>query len=217
MSGNVQCPSCRATIGVEEPSEEAVRCPACGSIFLHTARSAGATSTPTTSTPIQRDRSWRMRTPEGQVYGPVPRAELDAWFTQGRLSQDCQLMDEQGNWQSAAMLYPQLAAVVGAAAAPVADPSLSANPPVSAERPHRGLLILVLAITGWVTCFPLFSIAAWVLGTHDLNEMRAGHMDHEGLGHTYAGQVLGMIHGVITIVLVLVAVFALLGRLALVS
>jgi DNA-directed RNA polymerase subunit M/transcription elongation factor TFIIS len=58
--------------------------------------------------------------------------------------------------------------------------------------PHRGVLILVLGILGWVCCFP-FGIAAWVLANQDLNEMNAGRMDDEGRGLTIAGKVLGIV------------------------
>jgi hypothetical protein len=50
-----------------------------------------------------------MRTPDGEVYGPVERGELDTWFRDGRLDSDCQLLREgRETWQSAAEVYPQL-------------------------------------------------------------------------------------------------------------
>ena len=42
---------------------------------------------------------------------------------------------------------------------------------------------------------------AWVMGSHDLAEMRAGRMDRSGEGLTQAGQVLGMILAVLWILL----------------
>ena len=45
-----------------------------------------------------------------------------------------------------------------------------------------------------VTC-PIFSLMAWVMGSHDLAEMRAGRMDRSGEGLTQAGQILGMVIG----------------------
>jgi hypothetical protein len=49
-----------------------------------------------------------------------------------------------------------------------------------------------------MTC-PIFSLMAWVMGSHDLAEMRAGRMDRSGEGLTQAGQVLGMILSVLCI------------------
>tara|TARA_B100002052_G_C15528992_1_gene439565 strand:+ start:268 stop:411 length:144 start_codon:yes stop_codon:yes gene_type:complete len=43
--------------------------------------------------------------------------------------------------------------------------------------------------------------------------MRAGQLDKSGLGNTYAGQVLGMVHGVITITLIVLVIFGLVVQL----
>jgi hypothetical protein len=78
--------------------------------------------------------------------------------------------------------------------------------------PHRGVLILILAILGWVICFP-FGIAAWVMGNQDLKEMDAGRMDDEGRGLTMAGKILGMIQCGLTVLglLIFIVMFALAG------
>jgi hypothetical protein len=75
--------------------------------------------------------------------------------------------------------------------------------------PHRGGLILALGLIGFVVSCPIFSLMAWVMGSHDLNEMRSGRMDRGGEGMTQAGQVLGMIlsalwilGGVVTLVII---------------
>lgn len=211
MAGKPQCPHCQTPLDIGDVEKDRnVRCGECGTIF-----SPHASMPTAASRRVERPQEWRMRTPEGQVFGPVSRAELETWVAEGRVSRDCQLGDSGGNWVAAGQIYPELQASADAAP-PVAPSAYSASAPQSTVvRPHRGVLILILAVTGWVTCFPLFSIAAWVLGTHDLHEMRAGKLDRAGLGSTYAGQVLGMIHGVITIIVMLVAVFALVGRFAL--
>ena len=50
-----------------------------------------------------------MRTPDGEVYGPVEREELDSWFRDGRMDGDCQLLRiGSEHWQSAVEVYPQL-------------------------------------------------------------------------------------------------------------
>ena len=43
-------------------------------------------------------------------------------------------------------------------------------------RPHRGVIILVYGILGFVIC-PFFGVAAWMMGTNDLQEMDTGRMD----------------------------------------
>jgi hypothetical protein len=60
------------------------------------------------------------------------------------------------------------------------------------RAPHRGVLILVLGILGIVACGPL-AVAAWMMGSKDLTEIRAGRMDPSGKDMTQIGYVLGII------------------------
>ena len=32
----------------------------------------------------QDSSNWHLQTPEGQIYGPVPKSELDSWVAEGR-------------------------------------------------------------------------------------------------------------------------------------
>jgi len=76
-------------------------------------------------------------------------------------------------------------------------------------QPHRGVLILVFGILGFVLCFP-FGIVAWVMGSTDLKAMDAGRMDPEGRALTRAGQVLGMIMcGLIALMMIIGLIAAL--------
>ena len=59
-------------------------------------------------------------------------------------------------------------------------------------KPHRGGLILTFGIVGILCCGP-FGIAAWVMGSADLKEIRAGRMDRSGEGLTQAGMILGSV------------------------
>ncbi|MCS7158879.1 MAG: hypothetical protein RMJ19_00265, partial [Gemmatales bacterium] len=62
-------------------------------------------------------------------------------------------------------------------------------PPV---EPHRGGLILTLAILGLLICGPL-ALAAWLMAVSDLQKIRHGTMDKSGYGLTQAGLVVGII------------------------
>jgi len=76
-------------------------------------------------------------------------------------------------------------------------PAVAASP--VEVRPHRGGVVLVLGILSLVTfLFPL-GICAWVMGEHDLSEMRAGRTDAEGMGMVKAGKACGVISVVLTI------------------
>jgi len=67
-------------------------------------------------------------------------------------------------------------------------------------RPHRGVLILVLGILGFVLCGIFASIPAWVLGNSDLKAMQAGRMDPSGQGLTQAGKICGIIATVLNFI-----------------
>ena len=72
--------------------------------------------------------------------------------------------------------------------------------------PHRGGMILtfgIMAVCGIVTI--VFGPMAWIMGTADLREMRAGRMDPSGEGMTQAGRIMGII-SVCILILSLLAV-----------
>ncbi len=62
-------------------------------------------------------------------------------------------------------------------------------------------MILVLGILGLVGCGIFTAIPAWIMGSNDLKEIRAGRMDPEGEQLTNIGKILGMISCILTIVL----------------
>jgi hypothetical protein len=64
--------------------------------------------------------------------------------------------------------------------------------------PHRGTLILILGILGFLIC-GLCGVAAWIMGSNDLAEMKAGRMDSSGRDMTQIGYVLGIISTVLMI------------------
>jgi hypothetical protein len=70
-------------------------------------------------------------------------------------------------------------------------------------------MILTLGILGWVFGCPVFSAMAWVMGSSDLREMRAGRMDTGGTGLTQAGHILGLIYTVLWIIVLAIAMFVL--------
>lgn len=53
---------------------------------------------------------WHVQTADGAHYGPVTKADLDAWVADERLDAECQvLMDGWDQWKWAEEVYPQLA------------------------------------------------------------------------------------------------------------
>jgi ribosomal protein S27E len=197
------CPGCgrKLQVAAEHAGKQA-SCPLCSEIY-HVPTPSKKDESPQSEQ--HTPQAWRMQTPEGQTYGPVGKAELDAWVTEGRVSANCLLNSEQDSrWVNADIVYPAIAEA--------SDPL-----PVDATSPkqhfvagHRGALILALGIISWMSCFPIFGICAWVMGSADLREMRARRMDTNGSGLTQAGHVLGMLHAMLMIVGSVVFVFVLL-------
>jgi len=59
--------------------------------------------------------------------------------------------------------------------------------------PHRASTVLTMGILSLVMCAPILGPIAWVMGNHDISDMREGRMDPEGEGTTNAGRICGMI------------------------
>lgn len=200
------CPGCGRKLQVgEEHAGQQARCPLCNEIYSVPVSVAQAM-------PAKDGDSeqWRMRTPEGQTYGPVGKRELDAWVAEGRVSADCMLASGTNtNWLHADAVFPGLA-VATMAAATKAAPVVASRPVERYIAGHRGGLILALGIISWAVGCPIFGICAWVMGSADLREMRSGRMDASGTGLTQAGQIVGMLHALLTIVVIVIFVFLLL-------
>jgi hypothetical protein len=166
-----------------------------------------------------------MRIPEGQVFGPVARSELDRWLSEGRISAECLLRaDGDSDWHPATESYGALAPPSQGYGSSLLDNSRHAAPrthgpvvpgaaaysmePARAYlAPHRGGLILTFGILAWVFSCPIFGLMAWMMGASDLREMRHGRMDNSGIALTQAGHILGMINTLLWIVLFAVVLF----------
>lgn len=235
MSIDTPCPSCKRILRVaDEHAGKQARCPSCSHVYMvPSAASVGQNAAtkpvsvfdeddPMPSAPVDHSQ-WSMKTPEGAIYGPVDRDTLNRWLADGRIASDCYLSEGSGGaWRPAGEVFPQLRDRPASSAPPSAAPYYYAagQPRASTVgyqglrsdvhlRPHRGGLILVLGILGFFTC-QLLGIMAWIMGSEDLREMRAGRMDPSGEGMTQAGTVLGMICGLllaISLVLGLLALF----------
>lgn len=197
------------------------RCPQCNQVFVvggEPQKQAAKSTSPVTpiksedplksealtSTASPTGQQWLMRTPEGNTYGPVSKPDLDSWLKEGRISAECQLREAtSSNWLPAASVYPSLNQ---ASSNSGATWSAGSNNPYQAptvntgtsrgryQAPHRGVLILVLALVGWISSCPVMSIIALILGNIDMAEINAGRMDREGRQMTEAGRIIALIH-----------------------
>jgi DNA-directed RNA polymerase subunit RPC12/RpoP len=196
------CQTCARKLRVaDEFAGKKARCPQCGTIYIVPGQPEVTPEDGISETIYKRrpdDEKWQVRTPDNRVYGPVPKSELDQWVAEGRVPPEASLQSESsGYWRPAGDVFPQLrrSAPLQAATNPFADQPLEspfAAPAFLHGRPHRGVMILIFAILGWVAC-PVFAPIAWIMGQSDLREMRQGLMDNSGMSLTQAGVVLAMI------------------------
>jgi len=86
------------------------------------AKASGQTATSRPKAVKTAPPQWRVRTADGEEYGPIDREELDAWVAEGRIDAECQvLQDGWQRWQWADEVYEQLA-TEGAGAESEANP-----------------------------------------------------------------------------------------------
>ena len=84
------CQTCARKLRVaDEYAGKRARCPQCGTIYVVPGQAAGGTRVgnwPRRFTSVEPDdEKWQVRTPDGRVYGPVPKSELDQWVAEGRV------------------------------------------------------------------------------------------------------------------------------------
>ena len=175
------------------------------------AETTPGTSPSVESTPMSigdDSNRWSMKTPDGNVYGPVDFDELNQWLAEGRVSVQCQLQKEgERTWQNAAIVFPQLAsaAMSTTTSNPYQARQQSYSRPSSGYstsgrryRSHNGVAILLFGIFGFIIC-PIFSIVAWVMGNNELAAIKRGEVDPEGKGMATAGMILGIINTVLNL------------------
>ena len=66
-------------------------------------------------------------------------------------------------------------------------------------EPHRGTLLIIFAILGWLTC-PIFSLVAYFMAKGDMQKMRKGWMDRSGEGTTNAAKIISLINLLLIII-----------------
>lgn len=216
------------SVGDEHAGKRA-RCPACGQIYTIPAPDARPPDLPASSTPVtpqspssdllqettggtnfgapastpnsastSADEFW-MRSTEGAEYGPVDRATLDRWFSEGRVGPGYMIRQSvTGIWQGAEQFKPNVQAVASPftsnSANPFAATTSSAVQSFQAyPKPDQSGLVLAFGILSWFVC-PIFGVVAWVMGSAGLRDIRLGLCNPANKGLMQAGYYLGIVN-----------------------
>jgi len=112
------CDSCNKRLRVkDELAGKKIRCPNCSEVVAVEPEAEGSDSgqvapPPPASSPAESGplvEQWFLKTEDGEMYGPIPKPELDEWFGEGRVTADSQLLrDGEDQWQWASDIYPEL-------------------------------------------------------------------------------------------------------------
>jgi hypothetical protein len=207
MPIEISCPGCNRRMHVPDAAAgRQVKCPGCQTSMLvqiaapvtaplatplaaasqATARPAPvARPMPAAARPMPQMERWTLLTEDQQQFGPITRPELDQWYSEGRITQGCQLLREGGSaWQWAQEIYPALAAPLPAAgpfdfnAAPAVTPTKSASSVSRFTRKSAAVEYVAYA------CFA-------VVGMVTLRILMMGLMQHEQLSNRFSARVAG--------------------------
>jgi predicted Zn finger-like uncharacterized protein len=172
MIDTASCPSCQRVLRV--PADlmgQAVKCPACGTTF--TASSGGPPPRAAVAAPPPGDEKptpYRVqdREDDDEDYDDRPRRprrDEDYDDRPRRYARDDDYDDDYDDRPRRRRRYQE----------------------------HRGGVILALGICSFFFVPIILGPIAWIMGSNDLKEIRAGRMDPEGESNTSVGRVLGMI------------------------
>jgi predicted Zn finger-like uncharacterized protein len=205
----VNCPHCEKKLRVPDNLiGQPVKCPTCGKTFTATAASAAAP--PPEEKPAPRPAARRPPAEEEQVEDvPRRRRPADADEEEERPRRRPRAEDEEEDEDDRPRRRRPREDE---------DDEEEDDRPRRRKRrryaPHRGVLILILAILGFVVC-PIFYPVAWIMGNTDIAEIDAGRMDPEGRGLTQAGRIIGMIGTILMLIAFLLAcLFGVIGAMS---
>lgn len=111
MPLEIDCPACLRKFRVPDSAAgKKIRCPKCqGAIEVPGRAAVAVEDASKPALAAGSGREWYLKDEEGNNYGPVSRAALDQWLTDGRITADCQLLAVGSQqWQWASDVYPEL-------------------------------------------------------------------------------------------------------------
>lgn len=146
------------------------------------------------ATPPEDGPLFYVRIPEGQIFGPVPRPEIDQWVLEGRIDNQCELREVTSDlWKKSSHYYPILALPEEVGSGTPFHKAIKTNNQAAYCFPHRGGASLLFALVGLMGMCPIFSIAAWSMAYADLEGIEQERIDPSGRTMLVWAHNLGMI------------------------
>lgn len=107
MPIDIVCSGCQRKLRVpDRVAGKRIKCPKCEAVVAVPASSSSESSP---GKAASSEKKWYMKGENGQRYGPVPKAELDGWVKEGRITSESQVLEEGSDqWQWATDIYPSL-------------------------------------------------------------------------------------------------------------
>ncbi|MFN0018756.1 MAG: GYF domain-containing protein [Pirellulaceae bacterium] len=156
MSLELSCPHCQRLFHpTAELAGKLAACPHCGKQVRIPAVESRLQTVESGIDPRWKTRSttWHVQAEDGKQYGPVTGEQLQAWYEEGRITANCQLLRKgTGQWQWATDLYPDLEQNVGAKhAGPAESKPAKPRPAVRAAPAQSGSPITPLSPSDFPT------------------------------------------------------------------
>lgn len=137
---------------------------------------------------------FHVRIPEGQIFGPARRSEIDQWVIQGRIDGECEMRESgTGIWKKSSNFYPILGLPDEIGSGTPFHKARKSETQASYRFPHRGRASLIFALFGLMGACPIFSVAAWSMAYADLEGIEQERVDASGRTMLVWAHNLGMI------------------------
>ncbi|MCE9552053.1 MAG: hypothetical protein K8T91_01585 [Planctomycetes bacterium] len=173
MSIIVQCECGKQFRAADDKAGRKALCPHCQAVLvLPSPTPEDPDALAKAASPAPPRKQWHMRAKDGQSYGPVSRQQLDAWFSERRITSGCYLwQDGDKQMRHAKDVYPALensseSVAIRTSANPfegeLATPRSSGRDRpsgritlVSASRRHRGipLIIAIIVVLAFIPAY----------------------------------------------------------------
>ena len=152
---------------------------------------------------------YKVRTSNGEEYGPADLDQIVQWAREGRLDKDALLVPTDGSEVKSVHAEPRLAAVLGTPPTVPGPRPPTDDAPLSGLIPYKNPPALIGYYISIFSCFPILGLllgpAAIVLGIIGIRR-RSADPKRRGLAHAWIAISFGVIGTCISL-LIVVALF----------